>query len=138
MLFANPDGTPWENRNIQKKFKKWQETYILPDGSKLSVINPYRLRHYSCTYKLQLCKDFKAVQNDMGHADLELIHKRYTMLEESGSRFIANKMEEAYITSPEDLSSDRDRIDVISEELSALLSKHPEKTHEILQKLFSK
>lgn len=60
------------------------------------------------------------------------------MLEESGSRFIANKLEEAYITSPEALSTDRDRIDVISEELSELLSKHPEKTHEILQKLFSK
>lgn len=140
LLFANNNGTPLENRNIQNRFKKWQEKYITPDGRKLPVITPYRLRHYSCTAKLKFSNnDVKAVQRDMGVSSPEMIHRVYSMMEEeSSSVTLSQTMEKVFMnTSSDEEENTKVDIDGITNILIKYFKNNPEKKMDFITKIIN-
>ncbi len=140
LLFTNNNGTPLENRNIQDRFKKWQEKYITPDGRKLPIVTPYRLRHYSCTAKLKFSNnDVKAVQRDMGVASPEMIHRVYSMMEEeSSSVTLSQTMEEVFMnTSSDEEENTKVDIDGMTNILIKYFKNNPEKKMDFITKIIN-
>ena len=62
----------------------------------------YSLRHSSTTYKLKLNKgDLKAIQGDIGHAQIDMITEIYAHILDEDRKINAQKFETAFYSNPD-------------------------------------
>lgn len=133
LLFANSDGSPIEVRNMQKKFKKWQENYTKEDGTNLPVVNSHTIRGYSATYKLMTTNDIKAVQADLGHTTADMTLNYYARINDDARHNLLSKFSErCYSTkTPEQQNIDYNNLE---DNIITLMTQNPE----FKKSLFSK
>ena len=72
LVISQPNGNPYDGRNLSKRFKDFTSRYQLRN------VDFYSLRHTSATEKLRATHDVKAVQGDMGHARADMTQNVYS------------------------------------------------------------
>ena len=96
LVVALPNGSPCENRIIEKEFSLLKQKAGLPN------VVFHSLRHSSTTYKLKLNHgDLKVTQGDTGHAEIDMITKVYAHILDEDRKINAQKFESAFYANPD-------------------------------------
>lgn len=74
LVFAQPNGMPYDVKDVAKHFKKFVKSAGLPE------VDLYSLRHSGATAKLRASGNIKAVQGDMGHSSPEMLTRVYAAI----------------------------------------------------------
>ena len=133
LLFAHPDGSPIEVRDMQKKFKIWQEKYSSEAGISLPTVNSHAIRGYSATYKLMETHDIKAVQADLGHTTADMTLNYYASINDESRHNLASKFSARCYPTPETEEQNIDYTD-FEDKVIELMANNPE----FKKSLFSK
>ena len=134
LLFAHPDGSPIEVRDMQKKFKIWQEKYSNEAGVSLPTVSSHAIRGYSATYKLMETHDIKAVQADLGHTTADMTLNYYASINDESRHNLASKFSERCYSTPEPEEQNIDYTD-FEDNVIELMAKNPEFKKSLLSKL---
>lgn len=90
LVISQPNGNPYDVRNLSKRFKGFTSKHKLRD------VDFYSLRHTSATEKLRATHDVKAVQGDMGHARADMTQNVYSEIVDEDRRNNAILIEELF------------------------------------------
>lgn len=90
LIFTSPIGTPLDNSNVNKVYKRCLKMAGLPD------IRFHDLRHTAATLMLQEGINPKVVQERLGHADISLTLNTYSHVLPSMQEEVAEKMDELF------------------------------------------
>jgi integrase len=90
LIFSTPIGTPLDNSNVNKVYKKCLKKAGLPN------IRFHDLRHTAATLMLQEGINPKVVQERLGHADISLTLNTYSHVLPSMQEEAAEKMDDLF------------------------------------------
>ncbi len=128
LVIAHPNGTPVEQKLINKYFKK------LIDDNGFPSVKFHSLRHTSTTYKLKMNHgDIKAVQGDTGHAQATMVMEIYSHIIDEDRRENARKLDQEFYQKqdekPQETSPD------VKDKIAELLDGSPEMAEQLLNLL---
>jgi integrase len=102
LIFPSSIGTPWDNRNMYKYYKRFLEEAGLPD------IRFHDLRHTAATLMLQQGVHPKVVQERLGHADITLTLNTYSHVLPAMQEEAAEKLDQ--LLTPIEISQEIDQM----------------------------
>lgn len=85
LLFCNEDGTPYTKKQLQLRWKKYQDKYSLK-------LTAHQLRHGFATMLFEAGIDMKDAQELMGHSDITTTRKIYTHIRDKRRDETAEKL----------------------------------------------
>jgi integrase len=103
LIFPSTKGTPWDQRNMYKYYKRFLRKAGLPD------IRFHDLRHTAATLMLQQGVHPKVVQERLGHADITLTLNTYSHVLPVMQEEAAERLDQ--LLTPIDVSNELKKVD---------------------------
>lgn len=91
LIICNPNGTPYNDKNLTYGLRKIAEQTELPR------VCFHSIRHSSITYKLMLSNgDIKSVQGDSGHSQSKMVTDLYAHILDDSRRELSQKLNKQF------------------------------------------